>query len=74
MLSATGSTGRRKGEASFTFFKLRMVDWQKRNCALLRVDGGGVGGGIGVPAIETAAEAGGGVADFRRTAHKDMHN
>lgn len=83
MLSATGSTGRRKGEASLTFFKLRIVDWAKRSWAVEKVEGpkneadalggadeGGMEGGA-VVALRGgtglgAAEAGGGVADFRR--------
>lgn len=86
MLSATGSTGRRKGAASLSFFRLRMVDWQKRSWAVVKVEGpveedewGGTdeggredGGAAAVAALEGgtglgAAEAGGGVADFRRT-------
>jgi len=71
MLRATASTGRRKGLASFNFFNERTVDWQKRYCAVLRVDETGGVGGTGVPLDKTVGvEAGGGVADFRRTAYK----
>jgi hypothetical protein len=67
-----GSTGRRKGIASFDFFRLRTVDWQKRNWAILSVValeelGIGVVPLVAVVLVgraELAADAGGGVADF----------
>lgn len=37
MLRATGSTGRRKGPASFSFRKLRTVEMQNLYCEALRV-------------------------------------
>lgn len=65
MPRATGSTGLRKGTASFIFFNVRTVDVQKRHCATDNVVGPVysdarlpfVGGGD--------AEAGGGVPVFR---------
>jgi hypothetical protein len=62
-LRATASTGRRKGLASFNFFNERIVDWQKRYCAVLKVDGGVGVGGVGVPLEKVEVEAGGGVAE-----------
>ena len=41
MLRATGSTGRKKGAASFIFFKVRTVDWQNRHWLTLSVDESG---------------------------------
>ena len=85
MLSPMTSTGRKKGAASFCFFNDRIVDWQNRNCAMLRFDGpagefddGGVSTAstIDIAADEGgggAAEVGGGVADLRDGA-KDRRN
>ena len=73
MLRATGSTGRRKGPASFNFFRDRTVDWQNRYCATVRVDSSDEaevegsetgfvvgGGGTGAARFEIVAEGGGG--------------
>jgi hypothetical protein len=80
MLSPMTSTGRKKGAASFCFFNDRIVDWQNRNCAMLRFDGpagelddGGVStvSTIDIAADEgggEAADVGGGVADLRDAA------
>ena len=56
----TGSTGRRKGLASFSFLSVRIVDWQNFHC-LASKDGGEVGTGV------VAVDGGGGVADVFTT-------
>ena len=74
MLRAMGSTGRRKGPASFSFFRVRTVDWQKRNWAVLKDDSPlanaeetplPLTGVTPLRCIEDEAEAGGGVADLQ---------
>lgn len=71
-----GSTGRKKGPASFIRFKVRTVEPQKRHWARLSVEGpAGVIGvsGVGTGVFELEAmfdDAGGGVADFRNDKSK----
>lgn len=62
MFKAIGSTGRRKGVASFCFFNWRTVPRQKRYCGRLKVDESVDGG---VLESDTAVDGGGGLADFR---------
>ena len=81
MLSATGSTGRKNGAASFNFFNVLTVDCRKRYCWRPIVDSGGkdvepevvggiVDGGGGAGLADMAADAGGGVADFQKSGER----
>lgn len=79
MLRATGSTGLKKGPASFIFLSVRTVDVENRHCARLRLitddvlgadvcagAGAGVVAGRGVVLSSGETDAGGGVPVFRQ--------